>query len=301
MSETRRRRADAARAADGDERGVTRRVQAFYEQYHFPGVRPPEQDGLILGVLDAGCGTGNTMLELAGRLSDARFLGVDLSGSSLAIARAAAADLGLTNVEFRQGDLRDPLDDGRPFDVVLCMGVLHHTADMVAVLARLREALAEDGDLYLWVYGVHGRYRHRLNARVLKMLLEAGPEPDDPIAFAREFLEHTADGMALADLASATERIAAGGDVLCNPAWIADQFLHPRDEHVDLERLLAIVEDSGLALAEWLGVDTRPERYFGSVELQARFRLLGPRGRLLALDLLLKPDRYFIRLCREAA
>jgi SAM-dependent methyltransferase len=312
-----RPRADAARGADGDERDVTRQVQAFYEQYHFPGVRPPEQDGLILmrrllrtvarrregrplRVLDAGCGTGNTMLALARRLSDARFLGVDLSESSLAIARAAAADLGLTNVGFRQADLRDPLDDEQPFDVVLCMGVLHHTADMRAVLARLREALAEDSDLYLWVYGVHGRYRHRLNARLLKMLLEAGPEADDPIAFAREFLEHTSDGMALADLAPATERIAAGADVLRNPAWIADQFLHPRDEHVDLERLLAIVEDSGLGLAEWLGVDTRPERYLGSAGLRARFHLLAPRERLLALDLLLKPDRYFVRLRREA-
>ena len=316
MSETPRPPADAT-GTDGNEREVTRRVRAFYERYHFPGIRPPEQDGLILmrrlqrtvaqrgesrplRVLDAGCGTANTMLALARRLPGTRFLGVDLSESSLAIARASVADLGLANVAFRQGDLRDPLGDEHPFDVVLCMGVLHHTADMPAVLARLRDALAGDGDLYLWVYGVHGRYRHRLNARLLAMLLGAGPDVHDPIVFARDFLEHTADGMALADLAPAAERIATGADALRDPAWIADQFLHPHDEHVDLERLLAMVEGAGLALAEWLGVDTRPERYFGSAGLRARFGRLTPRERLLALDLLLKPDRYFVRLRRDA-
>lgn len=313
MSETGRPRADDAGGADGDERDVTRRVRAFYERYPFPRVRPPEQDGLILmrrllrpaaqrrgggplRVLDAGCGTANTMLALARRLPDARFLGLDLSDSSLAVARASAADLRLANVRFRRGDLRDPLDDEEGFDVVLCMGVLHHTADMPAVLARLREALAGDGDLYLWVYGAHGRYRHRLNARLLSMLLEAGPPVDDPVGFARDFLEHAGAGMALADLAAATERIAARGAVLRDPAWIADQFLHPHDEHVDLPHLLAIVEAAGLRLAEWLGVATRPERYFGSSALRARFRRLAPRAQLLALDLLLKPDRYFVRL-----
>jgi len=298
------------------EREVTSRVRAFYERYHFPGVRPPEQDGLILmrrlmqtaarrrdgvplRVLDAGCGTGNTMLALARRLPDAQFRGIDLSGSSLDIARDGAAALGLVNVEFLQGDLRDPLDGGRPFDVVICMGVLHHTADIPVVLGRLREALTEEGDLYLWVYGAHGRYRHRLNARLLKMLLEAGPDSDDPIAFASEFVEHTADGAPLADLAPATDRIAAHADVFRNPAWIADQFLHPHDEHFDLERLLATVEGSGLALAEWLGVDTGPGRYFASEGICARFLSLAPRQRLVALDLLLKPDRYFVRLRRD--
>lgn len=306
------------RGANGDDGDVTRRVRAFYERYHFPGVRPPEQDGLILmrriqriaarrpedrplRVLDAGCGTGNTMLALARRLPDAQFLGVDLSASSLAVAREAATAGGLANVAFRQRDLRSPLRDWPPFDVVLCMGVLHHTADMPAVLGHLRETLADDGELYLWVYGMHGRYRHRLNARLLTMLLEAGPQPDDPVGFARDFLEHAGDGAALADLAPVTARIAAGANALASPAWIADQFLHPHDEHVDLDRLLAMLDAAGLALAEWLGVDPRPERHFGSEPLRERFRLLPPRRRLLALDLLLKPDRYFLSLRRSPA
>jgi SAM-dependent methyltransferase len=299
---------------------LTDRVRAFYERYHFPSIRPLEQDGLILlrrllqtvarrraaepdrsvRVLDAGCGTGNTMLALARQMPEAQFLGIDLSQPSLDVARAAVAEVGLGNVRVRQGDLREPLDDEEPFDVVLCMGVLHHTADMRLVLSRLRGALAPHGELYLWMYGRHGRYRHRLNARLLAMLLHAGNGDDDPIPLAREFLAHAGGGMALADLRPATDRIAAQAEVLHDPAWLADQFLHPHDAHVDLEQLLPLIDAAGLTLTEWLGVDTRPERYLDSPGLLDRFRRLEPRQQLVALDLVLKPDRYFVCLGRDA-
>jgi SAM-dependent methyltransferase len=303
-----------------DSGDLTGRVKAFYERYHFPGVRPLEQDGLILmrrlrqtvarlraaetdrsvRVLDAGCGTGNTMVALARQIPQAQFLGIDLSQPSLDIARAAVVECGLTNVRVRLGDLRQPLVDQEPFDAVLCMGVLHHTADMQLVLCRLRDALAPHGELYLWMYGRHGRYRHRLNARLLAMLLHAADD-DDPVAFAREFLAHAGGGMALADLRPATDRIAAQAEVLDDPAWIADQFLHPHDEHVDLEQLLMLIDAAGLSLTEWLGVDSSPERYFDSPGLRHRFDRLDPRHQLVALDLVLKPDRYFVCLGRDSA
>jgi SAM-dependent methyltransferase len=94
---------------------VTERVRKFYEKFNFPGVRPLEQDGLILmrhlagclggprgkkqkrKVLDAGCGTGNTALALARRYEEVEFLGIDLSAPSLAIAGQAAREAGLHN------------------------------------------------------------------------------------------------------------------------------------------------------------------------------------------------------------
>ena len=47
-------------------------------------------------VLDAGCGLGGTMLDLAGRCS-ARFTGVTLSEQQAAVGRAAAAKTGLAD------------------------------------------------------------------------------------------------------------------------------------------------------------------------------------------------------------
>jgi SAM-dependent methyltransferase len=292
---------------------LTRRVQAFYERYHFPSFRPVEQDGLILmrrlaraaaawdghgarrqlRVLDAGCGTGNTLIALAKHIPDARFLGLDLSQPSLAIAEATAAADGLTNVAFRQWNLLEPFE-GDDFDVVLCLGVLHHTADMEKVLAGLRTVLDQDGELLLWVYGKHGRYRHRLNARLLGMLMESEAGADDAVSTAMEFIEHAK--AARDDLRPATERMSGHDGVFTTPAWVADQFFHPHELVVDLEELLTLVEAADLEMTEWLGVDQRPDRHFTSSKLCERFARLPLRKRLVALDLLLKPDRYFVAL-----
>jgi ubiquinone/menaquinone biosynthesis C-methylase UbiE len=293
---------------------LTQRVREFYERYHFPSFRPVEQDGLILmrrvariasarrecqrqlRVLDAGCGTGNTLIALAKHIPDARFLGLDLSQPSLAIAAGAARENGIANIEFRQWNLLELFSDGAPFDVVLCLGVLHHTADMQAVLSALRSVLDRDGQLLLWVYGRHGRYRHRLNARLLAMLMEPDTEPDEVLSTAIEFIEHVAADTARGDLRTATNRMSGYDDVFRNPAWVADQFFHPHELVVDLEELLALVESAGLEMTEWLGVDRRPEKHFTSAKLRERFSRLSRREQRTALDLLLKPDRYFVVL-----
>ncbi len=84
-------------------------------------------DGLTL--LDAGCGTG-----LAGQaLVDAGFaghlLGVDLSASSVALARRR----GIYD-DVVEGDLHDPLDHADDsVDGVVCVGVLTYVPDVAAI------------------------------------------------------------------------------------------------------------------------------------------------------------------------
>jgi len=113
-------------AGAASERAVTDEVRKFYERFHFPGVRPLDQDGLILmrhlagnlsgararerrpRVLDAGCGTGNTTISLARRFTDVEFLGVDISAPSLSIARNAAEQERLGNVRFHEWNLLEP-------------------------------------------------------------------------------------------------------------------------------------------------------------------------------------------------
>ena len=56
-------------------------------------------------VLEAGCGTGAQTIALAGNSPEAHIVSVDISGTSLAEARAKADVAGLTNVEFHQADL----------------------------------------------------------------------------------------------------------------------------------------------------------------------------------------------------
>jgi SAM-dependent methyltransferase len=73
------------------------------------GARPP------LRILDLPCGQGRHAIELARR--GYQVTGVDLSAYLLGIARRRAEDLGV-DVRWIQGDMREPLADGR-FDLVL--------------------------------------------------------------------------------------------------------------------------------------------------------------------------------------
>jgi SAM-dependent methyltransferase len=94
-------------------------------------------------VLDAGCGLGGTMLDLAGR-SAARFTGVTLSGRQAAIARAAAARAGFANrIAIHVGSYDAPPDG--PFDLVLAIESLAHSPHPAASVAALAARVAPGG------------------------------------------------------------------------------------------------------------------------------------------------------------
>jgi SAM-dependent methyltransferase len=298
---------------------VTEESKRFYERYPFPGSRPIDQDGLILlrritrsltlrlrgrqgavlRVLDAGCGTGNTSIALARQFPFVDVLGVDQSVASLEKARAAAATLGLDNIRFRKRDLMKPLTGERSFDLVLCLGVLHHMADMKAVLANLRRALRSDGELYLWIYGKHGRYRHSLNMRLLALLQTTSPACLDPVELAREFLRYSGENGAMADLLGNTRTGALQERSTGDPVWIADQWLNPHETLLDMTQLLRLAARSGLSIEEAVGMNENAAKRLLPPLLEARFRRLGPRRQWIALDLMMKPERYFLKLRRN--
>lgn len=291
------------------EHKVTRKVREFYEQFRFPGVRPWDRDGLILmrrignsvagmvgpiRLLDAGCGTGNTVVSLARNFPELELLGIDVSGPSLQIASESTKNL--KNIRLKTWDLMEPITAEEPFDIVLCLGVLHHTADMDRVLSNLGAVLKDNGELYLWVYGRHGRYRHCLNQRLLGLLLIATWNEPDSIRLAKEFAFGAGDGAVLTDLLGRWGNESRYRQALEEPAWIADQFLHPNEKLLDMEDILTMVSCAGLRLESWLGIPEDISQRMGCAELAERFALLGERERLIATDLFLKPDHYFLLL-----
>lgn len=296
------------------EKNITQKTKEFYEQFHFPGDRPIDHDGLVflrsftkavekitsrknnVCILDAGCGTGNTSISLAAQFKDIEFLGLDNSSSSLEKAKLNAKNRGLTNLKFQKWNLLKPIPSIYKYDIVLCLGVLHHTGNMEKVLINLNNILDDSGVLFLWIYGKHGRYKHSLNMRLLKMLLELKPEPEDKIELAIEFATQTEQGLPLIDLIGNTKTDEMQMKAFNSPVWIADQFLNPHEILIDMEDLLQLTRRAGFKISRILGVEENISKRFFSEKLSERFLRLSKNKQLIAADLLLKPERYFVIL-----
>lgn len=98
-------------------------------------------------VLDVGCGTGRTTIELARRVgTGGRVTGVDLSGLLLGMARGAAGRSGVTNATFVQADAQD-LPADHEFDGVYSRFGVMFFADPPAAFSRLRGCLRPGGAL----------------------------------------------------------------------------------------------------------------------------------------------------------
>lgn len=102
-------------------------------------------------VLDVGCGTGATTVQLAGRVTGGdppgRVLGVDLSTRMLRAARARATAAGFADIGFRVADVQTADLGADAFDRAFSrMGVMFF-ADPVAAFANVARALRPSGTL----------------------------------------------------------------------------------------------------------------------------------------------------------
>jgi SAM-dependent methyltransferase len=117
----------------------------------FAGVGNPFSLGALKPgerVVDLGSGGGFDCFVAAGQVGpEGRVAGVDMTEEMLARSRAAAASIGLRNVEFRQGVIEDlPIEDGSA-DVVISNGVINLCADKRRVFAEIMRVLKPGGRL----------------------------------------------------------------------------------------------------------------------------------------------------------
>lgn len=92
-------------------------------------------------VLELGCGTGSTALELAPLVSE--IVATDISGAMLDKARDKAADQGVDTVTFAQADAQHAPNG--PFDVVMAFNLLHLVEDLDGTLAAIAERTRPGG------------------------------------------------------------------------------------------------------------------------------------------------------------
>ena len=119
----------------------------------FAGVANPWTMGRLAAgerVLDLGSGAGTDSLVAAQMVgADGHVTGIDMTAPMLAKARAAAAEMGVSNVEFVEGEAeRLPFADAS-FDVVISNGVIDLVPDKDAVFAELYRVLAPGGRMQI--------------------------------------------------------------------------------------------------------------------------------------------------------
>jgi len=93
---------------------------------------------------DVGCGAGHAVILLAKEFPASTFVGFDFSDEGLDIARQAAADADVDNVEFVALDAAD-LDRVDEFDIVTSFDAIHDQARPNDVLHNINQALHSDG------------------------------------------------------------------------------------------------------------------------------------------------------------
>ena len=124
------------------------------DTYYPPGER----------VLEAGCGTGAQTVILAAMSPDARFTSVDISGESLARAKALIEKEGITNVSFRKEDIYNLSFEDGSFDHVFLCFVLEHLSKPLDALQSVKRVLKKGGSLTV-IEGDHGSaYFHPASA-----------------------------------------------------------------------------------------------------------------------------------------
>ena len=119
----------------------------------FAGVANPFALGALQkgeAVLDIGSGAGTDSLVAAQMVEpEGRVTGVDMTPEMLAKARAAAAEMGVRNVEFVEGEVeRLPLGDAS-FDVVISNGVIDLIPDKDSVFSEIERVLRPGGRLQI--------------------------------------------------------------------------------------------------------------------------------------------------------
>lgn len=94
-------------------------------------------------VLEIGCGTGSTAITHAPHVAHIR--AVDISEKMIAIAKAKAAEAGVTNITFEVSEIDTLSVPNGSVDVVLALSVLHLVEDKQALMGRLRQMLKPGG------------------------------------------------------------------------------------------------------------------------------------------------------------
>lgn len=188
-------------------------------------------------ILVAGCGTGYNSIGTARRFAASTLLAVDLSLPSLAYAKRKTLELGIGNIEYRQGDILALGSIAERFDLVECSGVLHHLEDPLAGWRILCSVLRPRGLMRIGLYSEAAR-AHVPRAR--ELIAAQGFQPTaEGIRRCRAAILERQDDPLLAKFAHSEDFFSLSG---CR-----DLLFNVQEHRFTLPRIAAAIEGLGLA------------------------------------------------------
>ena len=204
-------------------------------------------------VLDVGCGVGDVSLLVASLVRpEGAVLGVDSNPLALGHARERVSAMGLTDVDFVEGDIRDLAFD-EPFDAAVGRLVLMYLADPAATLRRIAALLRPGGiiafqELTLTESGLtypEAPLLQRTGTLINETFRRAGMEMEMGLKLYPAFI-----AAGLPAPAMRAERPIGGGPDFPGYRWMAQLT----------RSILPLMEQLGVANAEDVDVETLHER-----------------------------------------
>ncbi|HFE39484.1 MAG TPA: class I SAM-dependent methyltransferase [Gammaproteobacteria bacterium] len=204
--------------------------------------------------LVAGGGTGDAAIFLAEQLKNygAKVTYLDLSESSMAIAKERAQVRGLNNIEWINGSILDlSAFNVEPFDYINCSGVLHHLASPEEGLISLTNNLKADGAIGLMLYAKYGRQEVYNMQNLLRDILPDGASIEDKLFLTRVIVNNLPDTnlfkQNLSKWAIDLSKKAYGD------AGVYDLLLHSKDRCYTVDELYDLAKAANLNFVNFVG------------------------------------------------
>jgi SAM-dependent methyltransferase len=237
--------------------------------YSFCTGQPPQKQDIR--ILDAGCGTGVGTEYLVHLNPQAQVVAIDLSSGALDVAKQRCQMSGANRVEFHHLSLYDAGQLPGEFDLINCVGVLHHLADPKRGIQALASKLAPGGLMHIFVYGELGLQDtqvgdYRDGVQVGRQIFAALPENNRIVKREKErwSWENQRD------------------------ECFADMYVHPQEIDYNIDTLFELIDASGLDFVGFSNPKSwQLERLLGkNPELMARARKLRLREVYRLIELL---------------
>jgi SAM-dependent methyltransferase len=195
-----------------------------------------------LDILVAGCGA-NQAACFAFTNPSAKVVAIDISQPSLDHQQYLKDKHGLQNLELHLLPIEELSALGLDFDLVVCIGVLHHLADPAKGMQALAGCLRRDGVAIVMLYGKYGRIGVDLLASVFHDL--GLGQDDSSVQVVKETIPRLpADHPVRSYLKNSLDLNA--------DTSVVDTFLHGRQRCYTVSECIDLVTSAGLVFQEWL-------------------------------------------------